>query len=109
MDQTLHMDPSPHTDQIPHVDQIPHMYPNPRMNIIMLTLLFRREGSYAYSNPSSVKQSALASMPPFSYGARRMMNSLPPLQMWVVTKRTNLLCRARSPHELKRLKNLLET
>ena len=43
--------------------------------------------SYAYSNPSSVKQSGLASMPPFSYGAHRMMNSLPPLQMWVVKKK----------------------
>ena len=42
--------------------------------------------SYAYSNPSYVKRSGLASMPPFSYGARRMMNSLPPLQMWVVKK-----------------------
>jgi hypothetical protein len=42
--------------------------------------------SYEYSNPSPVKRSALASMPPFSYGARRMMNSLPPLQMWVVKK-----------------------
>ena len=49
------MDPSPHMDQIPHVDQIPHMDPNPHMdqvphvdpdphmNIIVLTLLFRRE------------------------------------------------------------------
>ena len=43
--------------------------------------------SYAYPNHSSVKLSALASMPPFSYGARRMMNSLPPLQMWVVKKK----------------------
>jgi hypothetical protein len=43
--------------------------------------------SYAYPNPSYVKQSGLASMPPFSYGARRMMNSLPPLQMWVVKKK----------------------
>ena len=43
--------------------------------------------SYAYSNPSSIKRSALASMPPFSYGARRMLNSLPPLQMWVVNKK----------------------
>ena len=34
--------------------------------------------SYAYPNHSSVKQSGLASMPPFSYGARRVMNSLPP-------------------------------
>ena len=42
--------------------------------------------SYEYSNPRPVKRSALASMPPFSYGARRMMNSLPPLQMWVVKK-----------------------
>ena len=98
------MDPSPHMDQIPHVDQSPHM------NIIVLIILFRREDlramnmciilqiimfisprrisaySYAYSNPSSVKRSGLASMPPFSYGARRMMNSLPPLQMWVEEK-----------------------
>jgi hypothetical protein len=43
--------------------------------------------SYAYSDPSSVKRSALASMPPFSYGTRIMMNSLPPLQMWVVKKK----------------------
>ena len=43
--------------------------------------------SYAYSNPSSLKQSGLASIPPFSYGARRMMNSLPPLQMLVVKKK----------------------
>ena len=43
--------------------------------------------SYAYPNSSYVKQSGMASMPPFSYGARRMMNSLPPLQMWVVKKR----------------------
>ena len=35
--------------------------------------------SYAYPNHSSVERSALASMPFFSYGARRMMNSLPPL------------------------------
>ena len=37
------MDPSPHTDQIPHMDQIPHVDQNPHMNIIVLTLLFRRE------------------------------------------------------------------
>ena len=43
MDQTLHMDPSPHMDQIPRVVQIPHTDQNPHMNIIMLTLLFRRE------------------------------------------------------------------
>ena len=43
--------------------------------------------SYAYSNPSYVKRNGLASMPSFSYGARRMMNSLPPLQMWVVKKK----------------------
>ena len=43
--------------------------------------------SYAYPNPSYVKRSGLVSMPPFSYGARKMMNSLPPLQMWVVKKK----------------------
>ena len=43
--------------------------------------------SYAYPNPSYVKQNGLASMPPFSYGARRVINSLPPLQMWVVKKK----------------------
>ena len=43
--------------------------------------------SYAYPNPSYVKRSGLASMPPFSYGAHRVMNSLPPLQMWVVKKK----------------------
>ena len=43
--------------------------------------------SYAYPNPSYVKRSGLASMPPFSYGARRVLNSLPPLQMWVVKKK----------------------
>ena len=43
--------------------------------------------SYAYSNPSYVKRNGLASMSSFSYGARRMMNSLPPLQMWVVKKK----------------------
>ena len=43
--------------------------------------------SYAYPNPSYVKRTRLASMPPFSYGARRVMNSLPPLQMWVVKKK----------------------
>ena len=43
--------------------------------------------SYAYPNPSYVKRNGLASMPPFSYGARRAMNSLPPLQMWVVKKK----------------------
>ena len=43
--------------------------------------------SYSYSNPSPVKRSALASVPPFTIGAHRMMNSLPPLQMWVVTKK----------------------
>ena len=43
--------------------------------------------SYAYPSPSYVKRNGLASMPPFSYGARRVMNSLPPLQMWVVKKR----------------------
>ena len=42
--------------------------------------------SYEYFNPPTVKRSALASMPPFSYGARRMMNALPPLQVWVVKK-----------------------
>ncbi len=42
--------------------------------------------SYEYFNPPIVKRSALASMPPFSYGARRMMNALPPLHMWVVKK-----------------------
>ena len=41
----------------------------------------------AYPNPFDVKRSGLASMPPFSYGARRMMNSFPPLQMWVLKKR----------------------
>ena len=43
--------------------------------------------SYAYPNPSYVKRNGLASMPPFSYGARRVINSLPPLQMWVVKKK----------------------
>lgn len=43
--------------------------------------------SYAYPNPSYVKRNGLASMPPFSYGARRVMHSLPPLQMWVVKKK----------------------
>src|SRR3954465_14579143 len=43
--------------------------------------------AYAYPNPSYVKRNGLAALPPFSYGARRMMNSLPPLQMWVVKKR----------------------
>ena len=43
--------------------------------------------SYAYPNPSYVKRNGLASMPPLSYGARRVMNSLPPLQMWVVKKK----------------------
>ena len=47
--------------------------------------------SYAYSNPSYVKRNGLASMPSFSYGARRMMNSLPPLQMWVVKKKNSSL------------------
>ena len=37
MDQILHMDPSPHMDQIPNADQ------NLHMNVIVLTLLFRRE------------------------------------------------------------------
>src|SRR3954468_13256398 len=111
MDQILHMDPSPHTDQIPQGDQIPHMDQSPHMNIIVLTTLFRREEprdmnmsiilqnyvhkssknfsayAYAYPNPSYVKRNGLAALPPFSYGARRVMNSLPPLQMWVVKKR----------------------
>ena len=43
--------------------------------------------SYAYPSSSYVKRNGLASMPPFSYGARRVMNSLPPLQMWVVKKK----------------------
>ena len=43
--------------------------------------------SYAYPNPSYMKRNGLASLPPFSYGARRVMNSLPPLQMWVVKKK----------------------
>ena len=43
--------------------------------------------SYAYPNSSYVKRNGLASMPPFSYGARRVVNSLPPLHMWVVKKR----------------------
>ena len=42
MDQILHMDPSPQVDQIPHVDQIPQKDQSPHMNIIVLTLLFRR-------------------------------------------------------------------
>ena len=42
--------------------------------------------SYAYSNPSYVRRNGLASMPSFSYGACKM-NSLPPLQMWVVKKK----------------------
>ena len=33
--------------------------------------------SYEYSNPRPMKRNALASMPPFSYEASRMMNSLP--------------------------------
>ena len=107
MDQILHMDPSPHTDQTSHMDQIHQKDQRPHMNIIVLTLLFCRESQKAmnmciilqiimfinprrissYPNPSYVKRSGLASMPPFSYGARRMMNSLPPLQMWVVKKK----------------------
>src|SRR4051812_19071310 len=43
--------------------------------------------AYAYPNPSYVKRNGLAALPPFSYGARRVMNSLPPLQMWVVKKK----------------------
>src|SRR3954470_11495164 len=43
--------------------------------------------SYAYPNPSYVKRNGLAALPPFSYGARRVMNSLPPLEMWVVKKK----------------------
>ena len=43
MDQILHMDPSPHKDQIPLVDQIPQKDQSPHMNIIVLTLLFRRK------------------------------------------------------------------
>ena len=43
MDQILHMDPSPHMVQIPHVDQIPQKDQSSHMNIIVLTLLFRRE------------------------------------------------------------------
>ena len=43
--------------------------------------------SYAYPNSSYVKRNGLASMPPFLYGARRVMNSLTPLQMWVVKKK----------------------
>ena len=105
------MDPSPHTDQIPHMDQIPQKDQSPHMNIIVLTTLFRREEpramyehyssnhyvhkssknfsaySYAYPNSSYAKRNGLASMAPFSYGARRVMNSLPPLQMWVVKKK----------------------
>ena len=106
------MDPSPHTDQIPHMDHIPQKDQSPHMNIIVLTTLFRREElramnmsiilliimfimssknfsaySYAYPNFSYVKRNGLASMPPFSYGACRVMNSLPPLQMWVVKKK----------------------
>ena len=37
------MDPSPHMDQIPLMDQIPHMDQSPHMNIIVLTLLSRKE------------------------------------------------------------------
>ena len=43
--------------------------------------------SYAYPNSYYVKRNGSASMPPFSYGARRVMNSLSPLQMWVVKKK----------------------
>ena len=43
--------------------------------------------SYAYPNSYYVKRNGLASMPHFSYGACRVMNSLPPLQMWVVKKK----------------------
>ena len=42
MDLILHIDPSPHMDQIPHVYQIPQMDQSPHMNIIVLTLLFRK-------------------------------------------------------------------
>ena len=49
------MDPSPHMDQIHHVDQILHMDPDPHMNIIMLTLLFRRESRKAM-NMSIIRQ-----------------------------------------------------
>ena len=103
-DQILHMDQSLHMDQIPHMVK--------STLILMLMLLFRRENLrvmnmciilqiimfisprrislliHAYSNPSPVKQSAFALMPPFSYGwACIMMNSLPPLQVWVVKKK----------------------
>ena len=99
-------------DLILHMDQIPQMDPSPHMIVVVLTLLFRMgraKGyeythyssnhyvhkssknfsaySYAYPNPSYVKRNGLASMPPFSYGAHKVMNSLPPLQMWVVKKK----------------------
>ena len=106
------MDPSPHMDQIPHVDQIPqkdqkssyehhcannsvshgrakgYEYEHYSSNhYVHKSSKNFSAYSYAYPNPSYVKRNGLASMPPFSDGARRVMNSLPPLQMWVVKKK----------------------
>ena len=108
-DQFLHMDPSPLMDRILHLDQNPHVeqkssYEHHRANTYVARGKSKgyeyvhyssnhyvhtslKNYSYAYPNSSYVKQNGLASMPPFSYGARRVMNSLPPLQMWVVKKK----------------------
>src|SRR3954464_6044992 len=43
--------------------------------------------SYAYPTRSYLERNGLAALPTLSYGARRVMNSLPPLQMWVVKKK----------------------
>ena len=91
MDQNLHMDPSPHMDRILHLDQITHVDQNPHMinhRANSSVLQGKSKGyeyvnystnhcahkssknfsaySYAYPNHSSVKRSALASMPSFS-------------------------------------------
>ena len=42
---------------------------------------------YVHKSSKNFSAYSYASMPPFSYGARRVMNSLPPLQMWVVKKK----------------------
>jgi hypothetical protein len=126
-DQILHMDPSPLMDQIPHVDPSPHM-------IIMLMLLFRRENLRVlimciilqiimFISPRRI--SLLTHMPiliPLLWNEALWLQchlSLMELAEWWTLchpskcgwwrKRTNLLCRVRSPNELNCLKNFLET
>ena len=120
MEQILHMDSSPHTDQIPHMDQSPHMI------IIVLTPLFRRVELRAMN--MSIILLIIMFISPRRISLLIHMFILTPLmwnevewllchlshmvlaEWWILChpfrrgwwrKRTNLLCRVRSPDVLK--------